>query len=91
MEPKWTKGPWTTNGTVIQCDSGIHTIGEVSQWLPEFEEERKANAQLIASAPQLYEALRKCAHEVAMLDKEGVSQDVYYEAQAALRAARGES
>ena len=54
--PKHTAGPWVTDGLTIQDDSGVHVIAECSEWLPEFQAERRANARLIAAAPDLLQA-----------------------------------
>jgi hypothetical protein len=54
-----TPGPWSTDGLQICCDTGIHIIAECSEWLPEFRDERRANARLIAAAPELLEALQR--------------------------------
>lgn len=57
MDAKHTPGPWKTDGLQITCDSDIHTIAECSEWLPEFQDERRANARLIAASPDLLHAL----------------------------------
>jgi hypothetical protein len=71
---KVTPGPWETDGRVIQCDSGIHTIGELSQWLPEFEGERKANAAFIAAArsavPALLDEIETATATITALEAE---------------------
>lgn len=94
-EPKWTPGPWAfdpiNTELVIQENSDPYTyVAEIWYDEPELDgvsyEEREANANLIAPAPDLYKALdqlvsRFVGHED---DREIV------EARAALSKALGE-
>lgn len=55
-ETKWTPGPWSIDkGYIVSEDLIIATI------FPHFSEADKANAHLIAAAPDLYEALDRAA------------------------------
>ena len=60
-----TPGPWRANfayriPTIVQVADEDIEIADVHEWLPQFTEERNANARLIAAAPQLLEALEDC-------------------------------
>ncbi len=101
-EPKWTKGPWRTrpdsDGTewdVIKDDP--EAPGDpwfIAQVYSNADNGvAQASAQLIASAPQLYEALSNTL-ALAILKWGNLNTDankVFEDAFAALRAARGES
>ena len=95
-----TKGPWRIEGSVIRAsDSGRGLmripIGIVDDapWpgLPT-PEERKANANLIASAPDLLEALEFIINSLSDYDDEGVLDHVepIIIARAAIAKAKGE-
>lgn len=57
-----TPGPWFVDEwnrgslTVRSDDSG--PIAELPDWIPEHKEEERANARLIAAAPELLEAIK---------------------------------
>ena len=104
-KPKWTAGPWETRDGkktlfIVQphqfIESGIY-VAEVSlaAWHPVgismvAREEKKANARLIAAAPELYEALEyalKCCYEGDVSEYEPSSWMA--KARAALAKARG--
>lgn len=62
-EPKWTLGPWKTNGTAIETVGALSTV--IGRAYDEREDcgiesysEAEANAALIAAAPELYAALK---------------------------------
>lgn len=100
MTTKHTPEPWVVDedGTVTQADSGAH-IAVVSQeddfpCLEEDEREEaraecKANARLIAAAPELLEALEKALRESGC-DGDLCMHDWHDDARAALAKARGE-
>ena len=65
-ERKWTKGPWVwdkrhpfnvysddATGSIVSTTDGF-------KYAPRHDAEKQANANLIAAAPDLYEALEKC-------------------------------
>lgn len=56
MEAKHTKGEWISSGYRVDVDvaDGLSGICEMSDWMEECE--MKANAKLIAAAPELLEA-----------------------------------
>ena len=57
MEKKFTKGKWISLGTRVGVDiaDGISSICEMSIWMS--GKEVVCNSQLIAAAPDLFEAL----------------------------------
>lgn len=67
----YTKGKWkivSDEMSILICDE----VGRVIVVVKDGSyEEKVANAQLIASAPDLYEALKGCADIVAALDGTG--------------------
>jgi hypothetical protein len=70
-EPKWTKGEWKVDlesGEITVNDSMVlGTIFGADDYLcceEDISEECKANAQLIASAPKLYEALENLVNRI---------------------------
>jgi hypothetical protein len=92
-ETKWTQGPWSTNWQ----DNGTEVFGADGYWLMSMKritEELKANARLIAAAPELYEALEECKRVLSDLQStqlEGTRTRAAWEkARAALAKARGE-
>lgn len=82
--PDYTPGPWKTrtNGQVV---AGINTIANVMSGDPD--------ARLIASAPALLEALEQIADPflMPMGKPEAIATKRREIAEAALRAAKGES
>lgn len=73
-----TPGPWFIDGGLIEAPNGERANGEPRRWLigeicagtgaaserlPS-KSQQKANARLIASAPELLEALRDAAHDL---------------------------
>ena len=97
-DPKWTPGPWKWDDTVWDYDPE-----EQAPWLVTERDDARVlwgevkcsepNAHLIASAPDLYEALEEMA---ALMDlvhegKYAPTSMTTYDAHAALRKARGES
>lgn len=72
---KWTPGPWNYPehpkgvSTLIYAELGgnpeAFPVASATYGVP--DEERKANARLIAAAPELLEALEDC---VAVMDRE---------------------
>jgi hypothetical protein len=101
-ETKWTPGPWVVEGTasatVAARHDGAAEIAEVIATGSMTHGERRANAHLIAAAPDLYAALadllscasdRSWAHITSGPCRcKGCSID---RAEAALSRARGES
>ncbi len=107
-ETKWTPGPWDGSdrgrkdsnfggfSCRVRADAGtVAKVYELGRW-DECQDTARANARLIAAAPDLYAALEEL---VARRDKEsaaygGLSPDGsdgrYARARAALRRARGE-
>lgn len=62
-ENKHTKGPWFVDGglesvfTEVEGEGGLTTICDLPEWLGEYQQEKEANAHLIAAAPEMLEAL----------------------------------
>lgn len=85
MTTKWTKGPWKA-----QLTEGWGWVVLAGKTFIAFKLRSKADARLIASAPQLYEALESLL-ECGRKDLSNPKYDGYFEtAKAALRQARGE-
>lgn len=61
---KFTKGPWGISSRfanvriVPESDGMGTTIATMGNWNGEFADEQRANANLIAAAPEMYEALK---------------------------------
>jgi len=68
METKFTKGEWKVNNDCFTEVHGLTTseIGNGKEWLAYVRgntpEERKANAKLIAAAPDLLESLKNAIY-----------------------------
>lgn len=96
-EEKFTKGPWewvksnNDNWSSYDLSPGILTK-DTADGTPFGDEIDKANAHLIAAAPELYELLRQTE---AMFDMhKGIEEDEYIyrqEVRAILAKARGET
>lgn len=54
---KHTPGPWTTGGFYVKAADGHIMIADVTCGNGPPTDEEKANAHLIAAAPDMYEAL----------------------------------
>ena len=91
METKHTKGPWKIG---LNPGPMIYTLGGVSQiadarGVAVTRDESKANARLIAAAPELLEALIKLAagyRELTGNDPELMTEPAFSEYQDALNA-----
>ena len=86
----WTKGPWRVlNGKYgLQVHSGKHWLANIKcESCPAHEE---ANAQIIAAAPELYEALAECEAWIRRYHNDD-RPDLAEKASAALSKARGEA
>jgi L-ascorbate metabolism protein UlaG (beta-lactamase superfamily) len=97
-ETKWTKGPWTTDGTTVYAlgrDGYNRFWANVQKQRRDVTfEEIEANAALMARAPDLYAALERLRAEVitnpaVVLWPESM-RDALTDAVAALARARGE-
>lgn len=98
MSAKYTPGPWETAGSGITVWSLDEMVADCS---PEDGEiptsERQANARLIASAPELLEALEATVLHVEMplsgrdADWHEAGTDILNRARTAIAKARGES
>ena len=90
----YTPGPWVSDGLKVEGDAQthMHDIALV-ECLRVFDagcEEAKANARLIAAAPELYEALEALFHgPCSTFDTKWLPE--MHAARAALRKARGEA
>lgn len=100
-EEKFTKGPWSADSPYstmfMVVDSQQQPITEVQCGTDEHGdylacEKEKANAHLIAAAPELYDALEDLLEQLDMTPELNLdSWGVYtFEAEAALAKARGE-
>ena len=93
---KHTPGPWIQNYDYIDAPdpnphgSGLIGICAMADWCDESEEERMANARLIAAAPDLLAALifARPFMDVADLDS---SQDLISDIDIAIAKAKGET
>lgn len=81
-KPQWTPGPWepwglhrspriTTSYTLPERQNCCKAIADTCLWDGMPDAEKEANAHLIASAPDIYEALRPLA--AVRLDHDTVS------------------
>ena len=95
-ETNFTPGPWFVNGHMtkyVEARIGGGIIQEVAAVGPTdadggYGSQQEANARLIASAPELYEALDKAMHCKYFVLLSGAVQ---HEVSAALAKARGDS
>lgn len=99
MGKKFTQGPWHVGGykkATIYCQYGTRLANsfEGVMAVQHSDAECKANAQLIAAAPELLEALESCASLLEFLEPEvrgGYSPDgALSKARAAIAKALGE-
>lgn len=96
-ETKWTKGPWILSLSHDARPHGIYVAGYGSNIVEIYHygyedrsrgAEQTANANLIAAAPDLYQALSEYAAEE---ERKGWLSNPLDRANAALRKARGEA
>jgi len=99
METKFTQGPWSFeydgNSMFLEIDAyrgdDVFTVCEIETWIDEPDNsEVLANANLIAAAPDLYDALEKLmSWQVTHVNE--WHNSAYDNAVRALAKARGES
>jgi len=91
MKTTHTPGPWATNqlySKVLADDKEICEVG-VNSHVEEFNyEEYKANAKLIAAAPELLEALQNLVEKCLHTDGYSQKVDELYHAQQAIQKAK---
>lgn len=90
MKENWTKGPWKADFPVVFQDSGIQVhvaLLEDCQACP-LTQSAEANAQLIAAAPDLYQALKALLGTIGVIDE---PTGEVLDAVNALAKARGEA
>ena len=92
-QPKWTPGPWRYDRTNGSPTTGEHMIaGAKPGYLAEVRDcgsgDVRANAHLIAAAPDLYAALDGL---LGLLDAGSLYEPQAYAARAALAKARGQA
>ena len=96
MNTKFTKGPWRAEQTIERDDVFLDICAEDSSVVSDVgvngatEEQRRANAALIASAPELYEALENALPYLWSHKGQGARRAEEI-AEAALKKARGEA
>jgi hypothetical protein len=92
-ETKWTKGPWTTDGTTVYAlgrDGYNRFWANVQKQRRDVTfEEIEANAALMARAPDLYAALERLLATSALMEPREYTEAASA-ARAALARARGE-
>ncbi len=104
---RWTPGPWSHDSGVvppdgpdryadIYVDGGEKVIASINEMRDFAPEEGRANARLIAEAPNLYDALEaQVAVSRRLMEKAGFSEasirDCTAQARRALTRARGPS
>lgn len=77
MTTKHTPGPWASVGTTVQAES---IRGADCQDAELSQEQHRANARLIAAAPELLEALENVLNRIAELeDAKGFRHDKHDE------------
>ena len=86
MSEKFTKGPWKVLGedVVLECNEK-----EVVAWVGDIDGQMINNANLIAAAPEMYEALKNVCHNGC---RESTADEfcLHCSVAKALRKARGE-
>lgn len=96
MNTKFTKGPWFAEQTIELDDVFLDICAEDSSVVSDIgvngatEEQRRANAALIASAPELYGALEQIA-ALYIDDRSSAMHKALCIANKALKKARGEA
>jgi len=99
MSEKFTPGPWRVNTDYGQIGDVTNEDGTPVAYSQQVlgdtitQSRRKANAHLIAAAPDLYAALERIYGRLLMSDRDGdahISEEDGAMAEAALRKARGE-
>jgi len=96
-QPKWTPGPWRYDRTNGSPTTGEHMIaGAKPGYLAEVRDcgsgDVRANARLIAAAPDMAEALEKALNFITNTESEmGETLPCGDAARAALAKARGET
>ena len=99
MSEKWTKGPWEIRkykdpyGSRVMAVEILKDEIIVAKLGIELDDECKANAHLIAAAPDLYDALELIYGRLLMSDRDGGSRITAEDgemAEFALKKARGE-
>lgn len=95
MTTKHTPGPWNADGARIDDSSGFH-VGWANEYASSFGNGvHRANARLIAAAPELLEALENIWDFLAEDDGEGACSPLYQSAidkvKAAIAKAKGEA
>lgn len=96
MNTKFTKGPWFAEQTIELDDVFLDICAEDSSVVSDVgvngatAEQRRANAALIASAPELYEALEQIA-ALYIDDRSSAMHKALCIANKALKKARGEA
>ncbi len=65
--PKFTPGPWVTNGTAIEQAQERNTL-VVAYVEDRQNDDHRANARLIAAAPELYESLSDLIRAARAID-----------------------
>jgi len=100
-EKQWTEGPWKLRPEFSE-DHGQYSIEgadgieltRVEAWMGKHREESRANARLIAAAPELYEALEDIVQTMRAQQRNGIywdPQTVEAADAALLRARNGEA
>ena len=99
MSEKWTKGPWEIRKYKAPYGSRAMAVEILTDEIivaklgVELDDECKANAHLIAAAPDLYDALELIYGRLLMSDRDGGSRITAEDgemAELALKKARGE-
>ena len=83
-EMKHSKGPWTINNLVITCDDNL-TVCELYGY-----DNHKADAQLIAAAPDMLKALEHIQNELYPGEHVKHSKDAIRLVNDAIKKAKGE-
>ena len=89
-EFKGTKGEWEVSGDMIRSDveiAGNVICVEPEYYIPESRVNWKANAKLIAAAPNLLQALQELYYLVSELPEEGSLIEALAKAKAAIEKA----
>ena len=91
---KFTPGPWKVGlhyNEIIDVDSvGWSGMIQASENDSLFPNQGKANANLIAAAPELFEALQKMIERLEDRSEYDKCVQLYYEARKAIKKALGE-
>jgi hypothetical protein len=96
MKTEFTPGPWVIDWNVSRLDvfsadaATLVATLQRSMMSPGIDSTAKANARLIAAAPDLYDALQACHEAMQYMSEYDIPINLPGKVEAALNKARGE-